>query len=477
MWKASTPLPAAMEFDLPDSLPGSPPKPAAARPEILTVSQLNQAVARLLERSFPLAWISGEISNFTRAASGHWYFTLKDAGAQVRAVMFRGRAQYVDFAPREGDKIEVRATVSLYAPRGDFQLNVETMRRAGVGNLYEAFLQLKAKLAAEGLFEPSRKRELPAFPRTVGIVTSPQAAALRDMITAFRRRAPHVQLVLYPTLVQGDGAAMQIAQAIATASARAECDLLIVGRGGGSLEDLWCFNDERVARAIAACPVPVISGVGHETDFTIADFVADLRAPTPSGAAELVVPDGAAWRLGFERLGLRLAQAMRRQLRNDGDYLTSIRRRLALAHPGQRLRQNAQRLDELEQRLASRIQLLFAERRHRLQSMTTRLARMSPVAAVQRLAHRHALLDTRLRRALPQRLDALRQRLSTLARTLDAVSPLATLDRGFALVTRVSDGALLHDATNVRSGDLIDARLARGSIRARVVDPSEGEKS
>src|SRR5690606_38492330 len=236
---------------------------------VLTVSALNQAVARMLERSFPLSWISGEISNFTRAASGHWYFTLKDDAAQVRAVMFRGRAQYADFTPREGDRVEVRALVTLYAPRGDYQLNVEAIRRAGVGNLYEAFLQLKEKLAAEGLFDAARKRPLPEFARTIGIITSPQAAALRDVLTTLRRRAPHVRVILYPTPVQGEGTATKIAQAIATASARRECDVLLVCRGGGSIEDLWSFNHEIVARTIVGCDIPVIVGVGHETDFTI----------------------------------------------------------------------------------------------------------------------------------------------------------------------------------------------------------------
>jgi exodeoxyribonuclease VII large subunit len=275
--------------------------------------------------------------------------------------------------------------------------------------------------------------------------------------------------------VQGRDAVPQLLEAIALASARNECEVLIVARGGGSIEDLWAFNDEAVARALRVTPMPVVTGIGHEVDFTIADFVADLRAPTPSGAAELVVPDGATWRAGFARVAQRLLQAIRRQLRNDSDYLVAMRRRLALAHPGQRLRQNAQRLDELEQRLGSRVQLLLADRRHRLQTLSTRLARISPAAHLQRIAHRHAVLETRLHRALAQQLDTLRQKLATLARTLDAVSPLATLDRGFALVTRVSDGVLLRDAEAVASGDLIDARLAKGRVRAKVIDSSSGD--
>jgi exodeoxyribonuclease VII large subunit len=240
--------------------------PAYAAPPVLTVTALNQQVTRLLERTFPLTWIGGEISNFTRAASGHWYFTLKDDAAQVRAVMFRGRAQYAGFTPREGDKVEVRALVTLYGARGDYQINVEAIRRAGVGALFEAFTRLKEKLGAEGLFDPDRKRALPLFVRTVGIVTSLQAAALRDVLTALRRRVPHVRVVLYPAPVQGQLAAQKIAEAIATASQRAEADVLIVCRGGGSIEDLWSFNEEAVARAIAACSMPVIAGVGHETD-------------------------------------------------------------------------------------------------------------------------------------------------------------------------------------------------------------------
>ena len=449
-----------MEFDLPDAAPGPASRPTAGRPEILSVSQLNQAVSRLLERSFPLAWVSGEISNFTRAASGHWYFTLKDAGAQVRAVMFRGRAQYVDFAPREGDKIEVRATVSLYAPRGDFQLNVETMRRAGVGNLYEAFLQLKARLAAEGLFEPARKRTLPAFPRTVGIITSPQAAALRDMITAFRRRAPHVQLVLYPTLVQGDGAGAQIAQAIATASARAECDLLIVGRGGGSLEDLWCFNDERVARAIAACPVPVISGVGHETDFTIADFVADLRAPTPTAAAELAATPRADWLAELGQHADDLVAAMRRQLDERAQTLDWLARRVQ--SPEAAIGQQRLKLDALRARLQHATDTPLAQTRFALSQAAQRL--------------QHALPDTRLKRtqlaARGERLFAGFQacrvsaahRLSAMQAQLELLAPQRTLERGYAIV-QDEQGQVLRDTAQLTAPQTLSLKLASGSAK------------
>src|SRR6478672_5557657 len=325
---------------------------AEIAPPVLTVSALNQAVARMLERNFPLAWVSGEVSNFTRAASGHWYFTLKDEAAQVRAVMFRGRAQFAGFTPREGDKVEVRALVTLYGARGDYQINVEAIRRAGVGALYEAFMRLKERLGNEGLFDQERKRPLPLFARTVGIVTSLQAAALRDVLTTLRRRAPHVAVILYPTPVQGEGSAQKIAQAIAAASLRAECDVLLVCRGGGSIEDLWSFNEEAVARAIAGCAMPVVSGVGHEIDFTIADFAADLRAPTPTAAAELVSPDRAELLKRVEQMEVRLARRMGGALQEQLYRAQRADQRLTHLHPSRRLQQHAQRLDELIERLS-----------------------------------------------------------------------------------------------------------------------------
>ena len=429
----------------------------------------------LLEHGMPTVWIEGEISNFSRPASGHWYFTLKDRDSQVRCAMFRGRNALLRFTPADGQRVLARARVTLFEPRGEYQLQVEHLEDSGVGALRREYERLKARLEAEGLFDASKKRPLPTVPSCIGVITSPTGAAIRDILNILGRRFPAARVVIYPTAVQGRDAVPQLLEAIALASARNECEVLIVARGGGSIEDLWAFNDEAVARALRITPMPVVTGLGHEVDFTIADFVADLRAPTPSGAAELVVPDGATWRAGFARIAQGLLQAIRRQLRNDSDYLVAMRRRLSLAHPGQRLRQNAQRLDELEQRLGSRVQLLLADRRHRLQTLSTRLARISPAAHLQRIAHRHAVLETRLHRALAQQLDTLRQKLATLARTLDAVSPLATLDRGFALVTRVSDGVLLRDAETVASGDLIDARLAKGRVRAKVIDSSSGD--
>lgn len=425
--------------------------------QILSVSQLNQAVGRLLEKSFPLAWVSGEISNFTRAASGHWYFTLKDANAQVRAVMFRGRAQYVDFNPREGDKVEVRATVGLYAARGDFQLNVEAMRKAGVGNLYEAFVRLKAKLAAEGLFDEARKRELPDFPRTIGIVTSPQAAALRDVLTAFRRRAPHVSLLLYPTAVQGDGSAEKIAEAIKAASRRAECDLLIVCRGGGSLEDLWSFNDEQVARAIAACSVPVISGVGHETDFTIADFVADLRAPTPTAAAELAAAPTADWLSELEELAQGLTDELRRRLDDHAQTLDWLAHRLH--SPATAIKHQKLKLSSLATRLSHATSAPVTAARFGLDQLAHRLRHAMPDTRVARA--RVTAEATRLRTAFSVRLVAHQHALASAREQLELLAPQRTLERGYAIVADDA-GQILRRPSDIHPPQRLTLTLAGG---------------
>jgi exodeoxyribonuclease VII large subunit len=438
-------------------------------PSVLPVSALNQAVARLLERSFPLAWISGEISNFTRAASGHWYFTLKDDAAQVRAVMFRGRAQYADFNPREGDKVEVRALVTLYAPRGDYQLNVETIRRAGTGNLYEAFLRLKEQLGAEGLFAPERKRPLPGFARTVGVVTSLQAAALRDVLSVLRRRAPHVRVVLYPTPVQGEGAAQKIAQAIGIASARRECDVLLVCRGGGSIEDLWSFNHESVARAIVACSMPVISGVGHETDFTIADFAADMRAATPTAAAEMAARPLLDWQQQLSARVQHLRRAMQRRLAEHAQSLDWLSRRLIA--PSAYIAHERMRLHGLRTRLGHASSVPLTRARFALRHLQTRLANQVPDTEEQRrhlINHQRRLLGA-MRSGLARR----HQSLAALGAQLDMLNPQRTLERGYAIVTdaqgRIARGPRdLHPRTTVR------VRLAQGSAEVGIasVQPS-----
>ncbi|SFG52568.1 Exodeoxyribonuclease VII large subunit [Duganella sp. CF458] len=431
--------------------------------QVISVSALNQAVARLLERSFPLQWISGEISNFTRASSGHWYFTLKDDAAQVRAVMFRGRAQYAGFVPREGDKVEVRALVTLYGPRGDYQINVEAIRRAGVGSLFEAFQRLKERLAAAGLFDTERKRALPLFPRTIGIVTSPQAAALRDVLIALRRRAPHVNVVLYPTLVQGQQAGAQIAAAIDTASRRAECDVLLVVRGGGSMEDLWSFNEEVVAYAVANCQMPVVSGVGHETDFTICDFAADVRAATPTAAAELAATPRADWLGSLRADATDLRRAMRRALNDATQTLDNLQRRLL--SPTARIAQQRVQLQSLSTAMMHATRNPLQQARFTVDRLAGRLAARKPDAskaraAMEALQHR---AGASMRGQLLQRRDALH----ALSAQLELLNPQRTLERGYAIVTDAA-GAVLREPAHIKPGQTLGIRLAEGSAEIGV---------
>ncbi|MBS1186367.1 MAG: exodeoxyribonuclease large subunit [Burkholderiaceae bacterium] len=438
----------------------SDPSSPLASASIVPVSKLNQAVARLLERSFPLTWISGEISNFTRAASGHWYFTLKDDAAQVRAVMFRSRAQLAGFMPREGDRVEVRALVTLYAPRGDFQLNVEAIRRSGAGNLYEAFLRLKEKLTAESLFDAARKRELPVFPRAIGIVTSPQAAALHDVLTALARRAPHVRVIVYPTPVQGDGAALKIAQTIATASRRAECDLLLLCRGGGSIEDLWAFNEEPVARALAACSMPVIAGVGHETDVTIADFAADLRAPTPTAAAELATRPRADWLMALETQASRLQRAMTRRMADAAQSVDWLSRRLI--SPSAYIGREQLQLQSLSTRLTHAARAPVTGSRHALLHLHTRLTAQLPDTDTPRAAL--AEQARRFGHAMSAGIGGQRQALTSLAAQLELLNPQRTLERGYAIVTG-ADGQIVRSPAQLHAGDAVGVQLAQGSAQ------------
>src|SRR5262245_7640148 len=339
----------SFNFDPPPT-PGKAAGPAIER-DIYTVSRLNKEVRLLLESGMPMLWLEGELSNFAAPASGHWYFSLKDANAQVRCAMWRQRNSQLRFRPKDGMLVLARARVGLYEPRGEYQLIVEHLEEAGEGALRREFEKLKAKLAAEGLFAAERKRALPGVPRRIGVVTSPTGAAIHDILRVLRARFPAAAVLVYPTAVQGAAAVPEIVRAIEAASRRADCDVLIVARGGGSLEDLWCFNDERVARALAACRIPTVSGVGHEVDVTIADFVADLRAPTPSAAALAVVPDRAAWLEALAQLETRFGGAMGRYLRARGLSVGAAAQRLQVSHPGAKLAQHAQRLDDLEQRL------------------------------------------------------------------------------------------------------------------------------
>jgi exodeoxyribonuclease VII large subunit len=351
-------------------------------PPALTVSELNRRARTLLENQFETLWVAGELSGVKLATSGHWYFCLKDPGAQVDCAMFRTRAQFLDFRPENGMQVEVRARVTLYEPRGSYQLVVEELRKAGLGKLHEAFERLKAKLGAEGLFEPERKKRLPAFPATIGIVTSREAAALRDMLTTLGRRAPMTRVILYPAPVQGEGAGTQIARAIRKADARAECDVLIVGRGGGSLEDLWAFNEEVVARAIAECRIPVVSGVGHETDFTIADFVADLRAPTPTAAAALASPDRESLCAMVAGLRRRLARDLRRVVETRAQRLDALARRLLT--PAQRLERERRGLEVIARRMSSATRRGLQEGTRHLGALRNALSHLDPTRVLAR---------------------------------------------------------------------------------------------
>ena len=432
----------------------------------MTVAQLNQAVGQLLERNIPSLWVRGEISNFTQAASGHWYFTLKDSRAAVRAVMFRGRAAAVGFVPRAGDQVEVRARVSLYEPRGDYQLQAEAMRRAGVGNLYEAFLRLKAQLAEEGLFDPAVKRTPVVLPRAIGVITSLHAAALRDVLSALARRAPQVPVVVYPAPVQGADAAARLAVQLQVANARQEVDTLLLVRGGGSIEDLWSFNDESLARLVAASAIPVISGVGHETDFTIVDFVADVRAPTPTAAAELACVPRADLLGQVEQAARRLARAQQRRLEWAAQRLD--RAAAQLVSPARRLAHQAERLNTLRHRLAGAWNGPQGRRNARIGLLAQRLAHAAPDLG--RASERLAAVARRLGQAQARQLAVRKARADAVAAHLRALDPQHTLARGYAIV-RDAQGRIVRDGASRARAQELDATFAQGGARVQVLDP------
>jgi exodeoxyribonuclease VII large subunit len=434
--------------------------------EILTVSALARSVRDLLEHRYPLLWVAGEISNCVRAKSGHLYFSLKDEMAQVRCVMFRNRGQYLDWEPREGLRVEVRALVTLYEARGDFQLNVESMRLAGQGALFEAFLRLRDKLDKEGLFDAAHKKPLPGYPQRIGIVTSLQAAALRDVLTTLARRNPSIPVVVYPAPVQGDGAAQQLAAAIAAAARRNECDVLILCRGGGSIEDLWAFNDEGLARAIYACPIPVVTGIGHETDFTIAEFVADRRAATPTAAAELASPARAELIADLRQLRQSLLRQMQLALETRAQRVDSMAARLQ--GPADQLAASSVRIGAARMRLGAALALCTRNAEWRLSHATRRLAAAMPNLGV--LQHRTAQLETALRRATPRRLAALGENLMRLSLGLAHLDPAAVLERGYAIARR-PDGSVVRASAALRPGDPLELSFARGGATVRVEKP------
>ena len=440
-------------------MPSPTPPPGQS---VLSVTSLNRQVRDCLESAFPLTWVGGEISNLTYAASGHVYFSLKDSSAQVRCVMWRNRAQLLGWRLENGQKIEARALVSFYEPRGEFQLNVEAIRRAGQGDLFERFLKLKAQLEAEGLFAAEAKRPLPDYPRHVAIVSSLQAAALRDVLTTLHRRAPHLRISIFPTLVQGDGAAVKIAEALDQASASG-CDVTLLCRGGGSIEDLWSFNEECVARAIRASKIPVISGVGHETDFTIADFAADLRAPTPTAAAELVSPDRNALLAHLERLETQLQGRAMRALADQQQRLDWLATRLT--HPAERLRQRQQEIAALGGQLQRAMHARIEHAVLRGNTLNQRLAGARPRPERQRNRLEHA--GYRLQKQLTWRISEYSGKLNSLSSGLKQLDPHAVLQRGYALAIG-PDGRAVRNAADLTPGDTLRLSFSHGMAEARV---------
>lgn len=442
--------------------------PVAPERDVYTPTRLNREARILLERGFSALWIEGEISNLSRPSSGHWYFSIKDEGAQLRCAMFRQRNLLARFSPKDGQRVLLRGRVSLYEPRGDYQFLADHIEEAGEGALRRRFELLKAKLAAEGLFATERKRELPELPRRIGVITSPSGAAIRDIVHILNRRFCSLPVLIYPVQVQGNAAASQIAAAIRLACTRAECDVLILARGGGSLEDLWPFNEEIVARAIAACTIPLVSGVGHEVDFTIADFVADVRAPTPSGAAELVAPDCNEWLRNLAVWSRRLKHATQRKLTAHRNRLSWLERRLAQLHPGVALRQRAQRLDQIEQRLLRAMRHQLRHRRSVVAQQHAHLRQASPALRLSAARGRLAAARIALRITLNATLQKRRSQLSMAASMLDAFSPLSTLQRGYAIVSD-DQGKVMTDANMLEQGQQVLTRLANGRFTARVV--------
>ncbi|SHG96913.1 Exodeoxyribonuclease VII large subunit [Hydrocarboniphaga daqingensis] len=444
---------------------------ATAQQTVYAVSELSEMLRGLVEDSLPSLWVEGEISNLARPASGHWYFTLKDSGAQLRCVMFRKANYLVRPQPRDGDQVRVRAQASVYVARGDLQLICEAMEPAGQGALLLAYERLKARLQAEGLFDAAIKRPIPPVPRAIGLITSASGAAVQDVLTALSRRFPLTTVHLLPVPVQGAEAAPAIVKALQHLPVRAPAvELILLVRGGGSLEDLWAFNEEAVARAIRACRVPVISGIGHEVDFTIADFAADLRAPTPTAAAELASPDIADWRRRIDQLGQALARLQRQAQQQSALRLQRANQRLIALHPGRRLQDRAQRLDELESRLQRALRQHLDLRRARWSALQARLLATRPQLRINQARSECLRLQTRLQQATVLQLRSRRDRLDQIEALLASFNPQAVLQRGYA-IARDADGRVLMDADAVTAGTAVDLQLARG--RLRLVKPAD----
>jgi len=438
------------------------------KPDVFTVAQLNRATSQLLAEYFRTVRVEGELSNVSTPSSGHLYFTLKDSHAQIRCAMFRNQQRTLRFKPDNGKQVIVTAQVSLYEPRGDYQLIVEAMQLAGVGDLQQAFDELKRTLAAEGLFDTEHKQALPVLPNAIGVITSSTGAALHDILTVLKRRFAAIPVIIYPVAVQGEQAKYEIAKAIATANQRAECDVLIVGRGGGSLEDLWAFNEEMVARAIFASDIPIISAVGHETDVTIADFVADLRAPTPSAAAESASPDYAHWLSRFVQLEQRLQSVLQRKLSQHQQTLDYLNKRLAQQSIEQKLARNQQRVAALARRLTQALHNKLHQQRSLLAVKSAQLWQHNPAVAIQNYQQRLRYAHQRLLSANEQQFKQHKQRLAIASQTLHAVSPLATLHRGYTLTIEPKSGKIIRSTAQLKAGDMLETQLAQGNFLSEV---------
>ena len=443
----------------------------SSRAEPLSISQLNLDAQGLLESSFPLIWLQGELSNFSRPASGHWYFSLKDTRAQINGAMFRNRNRLLDFAPQNGQQVLVRAKITLYVPRGNFQIVVEHMEPAGQGALKAQFDALKAQLQSEGLFAQDRKQALPAWPSQIGVITSPSGAAIRDILQVLQRRCPSIPVVIYPAAVQGADAPAQLRQALGLAVTRNECDVLIIGRGGGSLEDLWAFNDEALTRAVAECPIPIVSAVGHEVDTGLTDFAADLRAPTPSAAAELVSPDLSVVSQRLAGLHRRLRWVMAQQLRTPQERLRHLSQRLR--SPRQHLEQSSQRLDELHNRLQRQMQHRLTLLQGRLQPSQQRLARLSPERLLLDRQQQLAVLNKRLPQPIQRQIQQQQVQLAGLSKRLQTASPLETLARGYSITFKGDDA--VRSVSQLQPGDTLTTRLVDGEVTARVEHVQESD--
>jgi len=434
--------------------------------EIFSVSQLTSDVRQTLEENFPLSWVEGEISNLAKPASGHIYFSLKDPKAQVRCAMFKMRKRLLNFEPENGMQVLVRAKVGLYEARGDFQLIIEHMEEAGDGAMRREYEDLKRRLRNDGLFESNHKQAVPKIPKRIGIITSPTGAAIHDILTVLQRRFPNIPVLIYPVPVQGETAAKKISKMIKLANTRAECDVLIISRGGGSLEDLWAFNDEHLAHTIFSSKIPIVSAVGHEIDFTIADFVADVRAPTPSAAAELLSPDRNEWIQNLSSLNRRLIASIRNKLEQNSQRMDWLNQRIS--SPQQRLTQAASRINDLEQRLFSAQKNQQQQRTNRLEVLNSSLLRHTPLHRIASSQQQQVTLKNKLHHAMHAMLRNHNQRLSLVSNTLDAVSPLATLGRGYSIARRTDTGELIRDAAAIKKGTQIETRLEKGRLLSTV---------